>query len=658
MFAIIFVCIVSLIIFFIVAIVTRGSSFEGAGTSADAAKQVVAAANFSRWRWPSVMHEYAYEKTRMKDVGVLLLVLMQRVLRDKNHFYSVVMVSNFASAISSVLIYIISESLWSGEVAIILFLLYAFSFWPYQIVLHGGYHVVAQMYALISVYCMFQVNDGYAVINVLWYFLAGVSITLMMFSSASSRKYLLFVFSAFFYSNSLLFPEIQLNQLGNAFSYGPVRLYGMVFLVIGLFLLIMVKVNSKRIVETIYNKNGLYWLSGLMKNSEGGTSRDMQRISDVIANQVFWYAFFCFLFILPFWASMFLIGYQSKICYLLVLISGLVTSGFFFVYPKIVDSIRGYFRYSDMRSCGHFNCVKDYFQKIGEQFVDGQRAGNSGWRWLVRFFPRMVPFHIALFLGGFIVIALKSFLVPLLYLDTVKGFGVLLISFSPVIMGEVTRGPQIARAYFPGLLGVLLWIGYSVSVFYSIIGPVYHELFFGLVIIYVVISSVWNTWVFIDDILPSRMVVARLRAKLDELGIHQFCTYDTSFNHWFVGVLKSETPNKYEINYIKSLDEVKDGFVVVPGTSWKASNVVGVANGITATDFKSDKTLNHLIDSKDILKCSIKSFKNMGTSRKWVHEDEVTSYRELLLKDITEYDRWRALGWIIDVPKLRKLTIL
>jgi hypothetical protein len=48
----------------------------------------------------------------------------------------------------------------------------------------------------------------------------------------------------------------------------------------------------------------------------------------------------------------------------------------------------------------------------------------------------------------------------------------------------------------------------------------------------------------------------------------------------------------------------------------------------------------------------------MGTSRKWVHEDEVTSYRELLLKDITEYDRWRALGWIIDVPKLRKLTIL
>ena len=114
-----------------------------------------------------------------------------------------------------------------------------------------------------------------------------------------------------------------------------------------------------------------------------------------------------------------------------------------------------------------------------------------------------------------------------------------------------------------------------------------------------------------------------------------------------------ENPGKFEVLYIKSLADVKNGYVVVPGTSWKAVNVVGIADGVTSDDFKKDPILNHLIDSKKISKYSIASFKNMGTSRWWVHEDEVSSYRELILKDISEYDRWRARAWLLDVSRLR-----
>ena len=44
---------------------------------------------FSEWGgWPSGMHKFIKGKARMKDVGVLLLVPMQRILNDKARFLS------------------------------------------------------------------------------------------------------------------------------------------------------------------------------------------------------------------------------------------------------------------------------------------------------------------------------------------------------------------------------------------------------------------------------------------------------------------------------------------------------------------------------------------------------------------------------------------
>ena len=46
------------------------------------------------------------------------------------------------------------------------------------------------------------------------------------------------------------------------------------------------------------------------------------------------------------------------------------------------------------------------------------------------------------------------------------------------------------------------------------------------------------------------------------------------------------------------------------------------------------------------------SFKTFGTSRIWGNESEVTSYRELTLKEISGDDRWRGRAWILDAGKL------
>jgi len=50
----------------------------------------------------------------------------------------------------------------------------------------------------------------------------------------------------------------------------------------------------------------------------------------------------------------------------------------------------------------------------------------------------------------------------------------------------------------------------------------------------------------------------------------------------------------------------------------------------------------------------VASFKTFGTSRIWLNDSEVPSYRELILKEITEDDRWRGRAWILDAGKVQE----
>ena len=64
-------------------------------------------------------------------------------------------------------------------------------------------------------------------------------------------------------------------------------------------------------------------------------------------------------------------------------------------------------------------------------------------------------------------------------------------------------------------------------------------------------------------------------------------------------------------------------------------------------DFNEDKFLNLILKNKFKNYEVIKRFKTMGSSKYFVNESEVTSYRNLILKQINNYDRYRGYAWII-----------
>ena len=64
--------------------------------------------------------------------------------------------------------------------------------------------------------------------------------------------------------------------------------------------------------------------------------------------------------------------------------------------------------------------------------------------------------------------------------------------------------------------------------------------------------------------------------------------------------------------------------------------------------------LAKLLDTKEIERVALAKLDTKGCSRYFVHESEVTTYRDIFLKQIGDHDRWLSHGWVLDARRLNK----
>ncbi|MDP3697478.1 MAG: hypothetical protein Q8R55_05680, partial [Candidatus Taylorbacteria bacterium] len=207
------------------------------------------------------------------------------------------------------------------------------------------------------------------------------------------------------------------------------------------------------------------------------------------------------------------------------------------------------------------------------------------------------------------------------------------------------------------LVGIFLFIGYGYYLFYGAYthNPAIPFLILG-------ITAIFNGKTFFSDIYPARMAMVNLIKQIDSLKIKRLYTYRTNFNMSFVegipGIAVSDLfdkniPAPFEVAYIESIADVTDGWIAIPGTSSKAVNMESEKEAITNGDYTKDPVLNKLLETRDIERIAAVRFKTYGTSRIWTHESEVMSYRDLILHEITDKDRFRGYAWLIHSSKLK-----
>jgi len=611
-------------IFIVISFYAKNIAIDGVGS--DARKQINGAAHFRDWGgWPSGMHNYTDGKARMKDVGVLLLVMMQRILRDNKGFYPALMVSNFAHLISSILLFLIAANYWNEQTASILFLFYVFSIWPYIIVLHAGLQTVAQMFFLLSIYSLQQTNINISSSDFVWFAISGLFFMLMNFSSASGRKYIPVLFFALIYhSNGNNFLPWILNDYDYTAYYSGIFL----FVISSFCLLIYHRRIRDYLLDTISN---IVFTSEEKKEWSGKLLKLFINIPRLILGTLLILLAYLFEDIMYVSVIVFVL---SSIFTLLLLLA-----------PNLAKNMRGYYAYwiieSDWGS--HYPLYEKYFMSnYGKIF----NKGEEGWLWYLKFGFRMIPFVTFLFI---VAIAWLFYAILGSDIDNALTIGVtlLLVSLLPLIMSEVTKGPKASLPMFTGFVPLYLFLGYWIYI--NISGP-YSDVYNYIIYCILIIHVLWNIYQFITDIFPARNTIHSIVKTLDSFNIREFNTYNTLFNDPFVDVIKNEYPDKYRINYISSLEDVEDGgYVFIPCTNSKASYFQSFKDIGPVGNFVSDQKLNKLIDSKMIEDYSLSKIKTLGTSKFWQHLGNVVSFRDLILNEVRNQDKYRGYCWIIKV---------
>ncbi len=340
---------------------------------------------------------------------------------------------------------------------------------------------------------------------------------------------------------------------------------------------------------------------------------------------------------------------------MLTVLGGFIIMFFVLTLPHPYDNVRKFFYYAfHNRKKTHFKNYIDYFAKRGIAVY--RSTHGAGWPWVPKLFWRFLPWHSVLFTASFAYIItthLWRHQYNLLPLD----LSILIISVLPLLWAQFTKAAQASRIYFPVFIALMLFIGYS---FYAFLESSY---FLPLAIGFTILAIFWNLWKFFHETYPARMGAMYLAKTLKRLNIRDIYTYQTPYNESMVytipGIKESPyVPRKkkappFNVHYINSLADVKDGWIVIPGTNGLALTLDDEPEAINGNfRFTKDPVLNKLLDSKEIEKVATAKFKTYGTSRAWSSECEVLSYLDLILHEITQDALYRGHAWLIHSSNL------
>ena len=308
---------------------------------------------------------------------------------------------------------------------------------------------------------------------------------------------------------------------------------------------------------------------------------------------------------------------------------GMVVVVLFVNWPHPLKNLQNYFNYVAIsKGYNHFFYNQPFLQQwFLQQPLDHVRAG---WEWIVKYFLTIMPVVFPAFLLAQLYVLAKALTGKSLRRG-MAGLGFVLLSWSPVLVAEAAGVAQYGGNYFPAFVGIILLLGYAVAVFdregEGARRPwPWQRLLFGVLLAGNIILSVW---VFATDIYPCRMATTLFSRHLKEQGIKRLYTYQTHpHKSFFVPYLNPEIYEDLAFQEIDSLVQAQDGYVFIPPLTGESIYVAATSSYI---DFDTDDLLNEMLLQGVLSEAVSLSVPTLASSAWWLHEEEILSYRKLIL---------------------------
>ena len=619
MYNLIFIISLSLLPFSILSIYSRDLPFFLPNILTDNQKMLIAAKKINIFDWPSKMHKINNNRSQSREYWTMICSILVKFFKGERNDFVTIFLGLLANFISTILIYQIFSNYFDQTIGLLASLFYLTSFWSYHVCLFIGHVILAQMFFLIGVLCL-QISD-----------VAGLNLQLVSFLLAGSFAFIGFASS----SASLKYPPLSIMALifaiKNDFSIAFNLIESDIFLaIIPLIYSIIVIYSLKKSKKKYVVKKLITYLS----------------------------IFLILIIILLFLINITYLG-QLKILsfflgFSLIFLHVTLPAKDFFDNVKRIVVWRSSLQVSHFLPYPKEAQIKLFKRVLPKNF----RGGDMRWNFKVYniFMPLLFPIYL-LSVVGFLFISLYEFI----YLKNIYLFKNFIFFFFlsclPTLIHEFTKGLKVAKAYYATFIIFLIFpfifINHLQFSSLNIVENLEEKIIFFLFLVCAIQAI--HTFFIVKENLNSRLFVKHLYAFLLKNKINEFSTYKTKYNEYFVDNMVYSFPNKFKINIINNLKELKNKknkILIVPPITSKAfyfnTNYAFAIDG----NFNKDPDLVDLIRTKKIEKYAIKKFITMSSYKFYIYDDEVLSFRSIYLNQIKDEDRYKGHGWAIDLDSL------
>jgi len=334
-------------------------------------------------------------------------------------------------------------------------------------------------------------------------------------------------------------------------------------------------------------------------------------------------------------------------------IGGFLCVFFYVNYPDMIGNIKSYWEYVQISSSyNHFY----YNQPVLRQWIehpDGNVRG--GWPWIIKYFLLIMPvlFPLFIFCVGYLI---KNIFSTKKLSSRFAIAGLILLSVSGLVLAEVKQVAQYGANYFSFLVGIIMLTGYSLFIFlqsewFKKASINSRRLVFSLLVLVFITNCFINAYLYFGDVYPSRMATTFLSREIKKRGIAEVYTYAKHpYKYNMVDCLDPALLKELRFVRMANISQPQAGVILMPPVTGKS--IYRDINRNTYNDFDEDIFLNELWRKGNFYDYVLASFPTLSSSRIWPHEEEVLSYKYLMLGQIGQEDLDKGRVWLLDAKRI------
>ncbi|MCK5581284.1 MAG: hypothetical protein KAJ18_08425 [Candidatus Omnitrophica bacterium] len=275
---------------------------------------------------------------------------------------------------------------------------------------------------------------------------------------------------------------------------------------------------------------------------------------------------------------------------------------------------------------------------------------GEGWLWITKYSLLIMP------------ILFISYCLSIVYLFTIsfkkrssRLIFIIAISASTPLLVETAQVAQFGRNYFSWLFGIIMLIVFTIDYFqkntYTFLSHKNKKIIKISGILLITGHLVFNLFLFFSDIFPTRMGTTRIASWLKENNIHKLLVYQNHPRNTFTVDVLNNPKNQHRVTFrgITNIAQPISGYILVPPVSGKT-----IWNDCASEDFQDDPYLRMLLDKDKLKNVAVASFKTIASSKIWLQEEEVCTYRDLVLDQIQLKDEHLFTTYILDAQLVQQ----